>query len=162
MVLGSKGIYIYIYIYIFQLNFFGIFFVKRPNKLHTYLRSRYVQPTEPTPKNNNSIRVFNLHPVLRKIMKTMVENKFLYWGCSLIPPLIGNPYSILYIDPYYWVDDHPYLFSNNGSLDPIAHIYVKLSALGTVRSEPFEENSLTARPTCKMGHHYSCTVNGVI
>ena len=38
-----------------------------------------------------------------------------------IPPLIGNPYNG-YINPYYWVDDHPLLYGNNGSLDPIAHI----------------------------------------
>ena len=23
-----------------------------------------------------------------------------------------------YINPYYWVDDHPLLYGNNGSLDP--------------------------------------------
>ena len=28
-----------------------------------------------------------------------------------------NPYSG-YINPYYWVDDHPLLYGNNGSLDP--------------------------------------------
>ena len=33
-----------------------------------------------------------------------------------LPPLIGNPYNG-YINPYYWVDDHP-LYGNNGSLDP--------------------------------------------
>ena len=72
---------------LFQLNFFGsLFFVKRPKKMHTNLRSRYVQPTEPTPKNNNSIRVFNLHPVLRKIMKTMVvEKKLLILGMFTHP-----------------------------------------------------------------------------
>ena len=35
----------------------------------------------------------------------------------VIQPLIGNPYSG-YINPYYWVDDHPLLYGNNGSLDP--------------------------------------------
>ncbi len=34
-----------------------------------------------------------------------------------IPPLIGNPYNG-YINPYYWVDDHPLLYGNNVSLDP--------------------------------------------
>ena len=29
----------------------------------------------------------------------------------------GNPYNG-YINPYYWVDDHPLLYGNNGSLDP--------------------------------------------
>ena len=35
----------------------------------------------------------------------------------VIQPLIGNPYNG-YITPYYWVDDHPLLYGNNGSLDP--------------------------------------------
>ena len=35
----------------------------------------------------------------------------------VIPPLIGNPYNG-YINPYYWVDDHPLLYGNNESLDP--------------------------------------------
>ena len=38
----------------------------------------------------------------------------------VIPPLIGNPYNG-YINPYYWVDDHPLLYGNNGSLDPSTH-----------------------------------------
>ena len=37
-----------------------------------------------------------------------------------IPPLIGNPCNG-YINPYYWVDDHPLLYGNNGSLDPRTH-----------------------------------------
>ena len=40
----------------------------------------------------------------------------------VIPPLIGNPYNG-YIDPYYWVGDHPLLYGNNGSLDPGAYNY---------------------------------------
>ena len=35
----------------------------------------------------------------------------------VIQPLIGNPYNGN-INPYYWVDDHPLLYGNNGSLDP--------------------------------------------
>ena len=38
-------------------------------------------------------------------------------GMGDLPPLIGNPYNG-YINPYYWVDDHPALYGNNGSLDP--------------------------------------------
>ena len=34
-----------------------------------------------------------------------------------IPSLIRNPHNV-YINPYYWVDDHPLLYGNNGSLDP--------------------------------------------
>ena len=32
----------------------------------------------------------------------------------------GNPYNG-YINPYYWVDDHPLLYGSNGSLDPGTH-----------------------------------------
>ena len=35
----------------------------------------------------------------------------------VIQPLIGNTYNG-YINPYYWVDDHPLLYESNGSLDP--------------------------------------------
>ena len=46
----------------------------------------------------------------------------------VIPPLIGNPYNG-YINPYYWVDDHPLLYGNNGSLDPSAYtVYCKSRA----------------------------------
>ena len=38
-------------------------------------------------------------------------------GMGNLQPLIGNPYNG-YINPYYWVDDHPLLYGNNGSLDP--------------------------------------------
>ena len=43
-------------------------------------------------------------------------SKLVIFGMA-IPPLIGNPYNG-YIKPYYWVDDHPLLYGNNGSLDP--------------------------------------------
>ncbi len=33
------------------------------------------------------------------------------------PTFNRNPYNG-YINPYYWVDDHPILYGNNGSLDP--------------------------------------------
>ena len=33
------------------------------------------------------------------------------------PAFNRNPYDG-YINPYYWVDDHPLLYGNNGSLDP--------------------------------------------
>ena len=35
----------------------------------------------------------------------------------VIPPFNRNPYNG-YINPYYWVDDHPLLYGNNWSLDP--------------------------------------------
>ena len=43
-------------------------------------------------------------------------SKLLVLG-MVIQPLIGNPYNG-YINPYYWVDDHPLLYGNYGSLEP--------------------------------------------
>ena len=49
----------------------------------------------------------------------------------VIQPLIGNPYNG-YINPYYWVDDHPLLYGNNGSFDPSTSEYDKGRILFTV------------------------------
>ena len=47
-------------------------------------------------------------------------SKLLVLG-MVIQPLIGNPYNG-HINPYYWVDDHPLLYGNNGSLDPSTYV----------------------------------------
>ena len=52
----------------------------------------------------------------------MVKSRYIGDGH---PTFNRNPYNG-YIDPYYWVDDHPLLYGNNGSLDP-----------GTCRGNPF-------------------------
>ena len=49
----------------------------------------------------------------------VLGSKLLVLG-MVIQPSIGNPYNG-YINPYYWVDDHPLLYGNNGSLDPSTH-----------------------------------------
>ena len=48
-------------------------------------------------------------------------SKLLVLG-MVIQPSIGNPYNG-YINPYYWVDDHPLLYGNNGSLGPSTCIF---------------------------------------
>ena len=40
-----------------------------------------------------------------------------FLGMGDLPPFNRNPYNG-YINSYYWVDDHPLLYGNNGSLDP--------------------------------------------
>ena len=45
----------------------------------------------------------------------MVKSRYIGDGH---PTFNGNPYNNGYINPYYWVDDHPLLYGNNGSLDP--------------------------------------------
>ena len=42
------------------------------------------------------------------------------------PTFNRNPYNG-YINPYYWVDEHPLLYGNNGSLDPGTYIYIYMS-----------------------------------
>ena len=61
----------------------------------------------------------------------------------VIPPLIGNPYNG-YIDPYYWVDDHPLLYGKNGSLDP-----------GTYQSS-IESKHLSPAHICPIAACYIC------
>ena len=49
----------------------------------------------------------------------MVKSRYIGDGH---PTFNRNPYNG-YINPYYWVDDHP-LYGNNGSLDPGTYIYI--------------------------------------
>ena len=35
----------------------------------------------------------------------------------MCPALVGNPYNG-WVNPYYWVAEHPQFYGNNGSLDP--------------------------------------------
>ena len=51
-------------------------------------------------------------------------SKLLVLG-MVIQPLIGNPYNG-YINPYYWVDDHPLLYGNIGSLDPSTYKHTNI------------------------------------
>ena len=44
----------------------------------------------------------------------MVKSRYIGDGH---PTFNKNPYNG-YINPYYWVDDHPLSYGNNGSLDP--------------------------------------------
>ena len=63
----------------------------------------------------------------------MPGSKLLVLG-MVIQPLIGNPYKG-YINPYYWVDDLPLLYGNNGSLDPST--YSGLSRIMVLEVDPF-------------------------
>ena len=59
---------------------------------------------------------WNIPTTLFAVNTYVPGSKLLVLG-MVIQPLIGNPYNG-YINPYYWVDDHPLLYGNNGSLDP--------------------------------------------
>ncbi len=78
-----------------------------------------------------------------------------------IPPLIGNPYNG-YINPYYWVDDHPLLYGNNGSLDPSTCQY-PLWPLFPFLLHSYQQGQ-TARITtethlCSFSTYLSCRLN---
>ncbi len=51
---------------------------------------------------------------IRKHKCAMVKSRYIGDGH---PTFNRNPFNG-YINPYYWVDDHPLLYGNNGSLDP--------------------------------------------
>ena len=59
-------------------------------------------------------------------MCAMVKSRYIGDG----HPINRNPDN-LYINPYYWVDDHPLLYQINGSLDP--------STCGCFLFPPFSE-----------------------
>ena len=72
----------------------------------------------------NSNGVFSASGVGLQLFKsyTSMEDSNVPWSKvatlgMVIPPFNRNPYNG-YINPYYWVDDHPLLYGNNGSLDP--------------------------------------------
>ena len=50
------------------------------------------------------------------------------------PTFNRNPYNG-YINPYYWVDDHPLLYGNNGSLDPGTYVVVILPETNSKRPQ---------------------------
>ena len=56
-------------------------------------------------------------------------------GMGDLPRFNRNPYNG-YINPYYWVDDHPLLYGNNGSWDPGTH--ANLNPLHRVFADPTE------------------------
>ena len=69
--------------------------------------------------------------------------KSLYWGIGDGHPTFNrNPYNG-YINPYYWVDDHPLLYGNIGSLDPGTYLSLFVTKKNT---------SLTRLDFCE-GHH---------
>ena len=57
---------------------------------------------------------FNKSKKREIVICAMVKSRYIGDGH---PTFNRNPYNE-YINPYYWVDDQPLLYGNNGSLDP--------------------------------------------
>ena len=74
----------------------------------------WVEP--PTWKNMCKVKLDHFVQVVVKIKSicAMVKSRYIRDGH---PTFNRNPYNGC-ITPYYWVDDHPLLYGNNGSLDP--------------------------------------------
>ena len=66
---------------------------------------------------NFGLMTVRLHAIPKKTTSLNEPGSKLLVLGMVIQPLIGNPYNG-YKKPYYWVDDHPLLYGNNGSLDP--------------------------------------------
>ena len=58
----------------------------------------------------------------------MVKSRYIGDGH---PTFNRNPFNG-YINPYYWVDDHPLLHGNNGRLDPGMYIYIQNIYIHTI------------------------------
>ena len=64
-----------------------------------------------------------------------------------------------YINPYYWVDDHPLLYGNNGSLDPGTYDLVNFTIPYTRKKPPDPET--VAQDLDIQVPHTETEVNGV-
>ena len=52
-----------------------------------------------------------------KFICATVKSRYIRDGHPTCSRVVGNPYNG-YINPYYWVDDHPLLYGNSWNLDP--------------------------------------------
>ena len=77
-------------------------------------RSHVVQPIFHWPTENSSSYLQNFHVCHGQGCRVLLE-------MGDLPPFNRNPYSG-YINPYYWVDDHPLLYGNNGSGLTLPHV----------------------------------------
>ena len=64
------------------------------------------------------------------------------------PTFNRNPYN-WYIKPYYWVDDHPLLYGNNGSLDPSTYKHVCTIGIRVTTSSSVKSSSCCHLPRHK-------------
>ena len=73
----------------------------------------------------------------------MVKSRYIGDGH---PTFNRNPYNG-YINPYYWVDDHPLLYGNIGSLDPGTYVWWMKNSHGLSYSrdchQPYSKGLLT-------------------
>ena len=66
-----------------------------------------------------------------QLICAMVKVVAFFWGWEKSHLLIGNPYNG-HINPYYFFDDHPLLYGNDGSLDPGTFVFIDFEKTSTV------------------------------
>ena len=96
-------IYLFIYVFIYLFIYAFIQWVNVCSLLGNYCAS-------------NKIFRLTVHSSLHPFIRKMPPIRNAWWRDGH-PTFNRNPYNG-YINPYYWVDDHPLLYGNNGSLDP--------------------------------------------
>ena len=83
---------------------------------------------------HNSNNMMCKHTIHIHTQRIDLESKFILI-CAMVksrymgdghPTSNRNPYNG-YINPYYWVDDHPLSYGNNGSLDPSTYMYTTMN-----------------------------------
>ena len=93
-------------------------FTKQPGAshlpIHLFIHGRFFLGwySQKIKENFDHDTKLSWHP--EKIICVMVKSRYIGDGH---PTFNSNPCNG-YINPYYWVDDHPLLYGNNGSLDP--------------------------------------------
>ena len=100
-----------------------------PLKINHLCRYIYIRPMDPGHVPTCAYHQQVLPPELQHIpppfqLRENIGCPYVPWSKvailgMVIPPFDRNPYNG-YINPY-WVDDHPLLYGNNGSLDPGAY-----------------------------------------
>ena len=68
-----------------------------------------------------SIKIKEGSPAHKTQVKMCHGQKWRFFGDGKPHTFNRNPYNG-YINPYYWVDDHPLLYGNNASLDPGTYV----------------------------------------
>ena len=92
--------------------------------------------------------------LLDNVTCAMVKSRYIGDGH---PTFNRNPYNNWYIKPYYWVDDHPLLYGNNGSLDPSTHALEQMKAAG--REVTCQSSSSKLPSSCL--HDYSASLRKI-
>ena len=96
-----------------------------------------------------------------KMTQETIEN---YLICAMVksryiadghPTFNRNPYNG-YINLYYWVDDHPLLYGNNGSLDPGTYQYLRTFQQTPVSHTPNPQPTVYVSEFLSFGGERGC------